>query len=384
MAYEALLHEIYAALADPNQWPRTLIRISDYLGCLGGQLIYNPPPGGNGMMVVGRLDPVLTDVYLKNYTQNPWTSTMAKQPFEQAVAISSLVERKVVQRTAFHADVLLPQGITDMLAISHRSLSFGGGVGGVGFALSARAESRIEHMRKQLARLAPHINRAVDATLHLGALADGSRQLTKVLELLPNPAFLLDGRGGVVHANSPAETLLRSGSGLVYANGERPQLTAEIPSERSALARLLASALAVATGKGGEPGEPLRLSRSSGEAPLVVIPVPLPPPAFALWEAVSFARVLVMVIDPTIRHVAAISVLQATFGLTKAEARVASLIGSGLSGPQAAQALGISPLTTKTHLTHCFEKMNIRSQNELTRILLSLPSAHQVNGDTKP
>jgi len=43
------------------------------------------------------------------------------------------------------------------------------------------------------------------------------------------------------------------------------------------------------------------------------------------------------------RNLVAATALQAGFGLTAAEARVATLIGSGLGGPQAALVLGVSP-----------------------------------------
>jgi DNA-binding CsgD family transcriptional regulator len=108
--------------------------------------------------------------------------------------------------------------------------------------------------------------------------------------------------------------------------------------------------------------------------------VPLPPPDFSLWELSDSARLLVLVIDPGARTLAAATVLQAAFGLTPAEARVATLIGSGLGGPQAAQALGVSPTTVKTHLARCFEKLGVRSQVELARMLSALPAGSLFNG----
>ena len=117
----------------------------------------------------------------------------------------------------------------------------------------------------------------------------------------------------------------------------------------------------------------MRLTRLSGEAALLVVPVPLPPPAFSLWELSATARLLVLVIDPGARNLVAATTLQTAFGLTAAETRVATLIGSGLSGPQAAQVLGVAPATVKTHLARCFEKLGVRSQVELARMLSALP-----------
>ena len=129
----------------------------------------------------------------------------------------------------------------------------------------------------------------------------------------------------------------------------------------------------MASGTGTVLGEPLRLTRPSGAAPLLLLPAPLPPPAFALWELLEPVRVLVLIIDPNAQSRATSTAIQATFGLTAAEARVAVLIGSGLSGPATAAMLGISPSTVKTHLKRCFEKTGVHSQVALSRILGALP-----------
>ncbi|MEN3384726.1 MAG: hypothetical protein V7608_4770 [Hyphomicrobiales bacterium] len=373
MNYESLLNRIYGAVADPALWPETLTSVADHLDSIGGMLIYNAPPGGKNLMVLARLDPDLTAVFHKYYVWNPWTIAIKDQPFNQAIISGALVERRIIKKTGFYADVLAPQRIEDMSVISHRGMARDGGVGGFGFSLSVEGADRAEQHRRRLQRLTPHLSRALDASLRLAPLADGSRQLARVLQLMPSAALLLDNRQRIVHVNPAAEQLLRAGDGLTSSSNGGLYLSAVLPDERLALARSLAQAQRVADGSGDLLGEPLRVTRLSGAGPLLVVPVPLPPPAFSLWELTDTARLLVLVIDPGARNLAAATVLQAAFGLTPAEARVATLIGSGLSGPQAAQMLGVSPATVKTHLARCFEKLGVRSQVELARMLSALP-----------
>jgi DNA-binding CsgD family transcriptional regulator/PAS domain-containing protein len=373
MNYESLLNRIYGAVADPALWPETLTSVADHLDSIGGMLIYNAPPGGKNLMVLARLDPDLTAVFHKYYVWNPWTIAIKDQPFNQAIISGALVERRIIKKTGFYADVLAPQRIEDMSVISHRGMARDGGVGGFGFSLSVEGADRAEQHRRRLQRLTPHLSRALDASLRLAPLADGSRQLARVLQLMPSAALLLDNRQRIVHVNPAAEQLLRAGDGLTSSSNGGLCLSAVLPDERLALARSLAQAQRVADGSGDLLGEPLRVTRLSGAGPLLVVPVPLPPPAFSLWELTDTARLLVLVIDPGARNLAAATVLQAAFGLTPAEARVATLIGSGLSGPQAAQMLGVSPATVKTHLARCFEKLGVRSQVELARMLSALP-----------
>jgi DNA-binding CsgD family transcriptional regulator/PAS domain-containing protein len=373
MNYESLLNRIYGAVADPALWPETLTSVADHLDSIGGMLIYNAPPGGKNLMVLARLDPDLTAVFHKYYVWNPWTIAIKDQPFNQAIISGALVERRIIKKTGFYADVLAPQRIEDMSVISHRGMARDGGVGGFGCSLSVEGADRAEQHRRRLQRLTPHLSRALDASLRLAPLADGSRQLARVLQLMPSAALLLDNRQRIVHVNPAAEQLLRAGDGLTSSSNGGLYLSAVLPDERLALARSLAQAQRVADGSGDLLGEPLRVTRLSGAGPLLVVPVPLPPPAFSLWELTDTARLLVLVIDPGARNLAAATVLQAAFGLTPAEARVATLIGSGLSGPQAAQMLGVSPATVKTHLARCFEKLGVRSQVELARMLSALP-----------
>lgn len=65
-------------------------------------------------------------------------------------------------------------------------------------------------------------------------------------------------------------------------------------------------------------------------------------------------------------------VAQAVFGLSDGQRRVAQHIADGLGPKGAADALGISVNTARTHLTRLYEKTGVNSQAALVRILLSV------------
>ncbi|MGE0807928.1 MAG: LuxR C-terminal-related transcriptional regulator, partial [Burkholderiaceae bacterium] len=238
---------------------------------------------------------------------------------------------------------------------------------------SARGAEHAHHNVRRLQRLVPHLSRALEGALQLGHLADGTRQLARVLPLMPNAALLINDQGRITLANPAAESLLRTGDGLSIDNRGHLRFAAAFSSETAALAKAMAQAIAVASGAGETPGEPLRLTRPSGAPPLLILPVPLPPPAFELWNLLEPARVLLLVIDPAAPWRGKASAIQSVFGLTPAEARVAVLVADGFTGPQTAAALGVSISTVKTHLKRCFDKIGVHSQTGLARLLGALP-----------
>ena len=67
-----------------------------------------------------------------------------------------------------------------------------------------------------------------------------------------------------------------------------------------------------------------------------------------------------------------LAVAQAVFGLSDGQMRIASRIAAGEGLKQAAESLGISINTARTHLARTFEKTGVNSQTALVRLLLSV------------
>lgn len=60
---------------------------------------------------------------------------------------------------------------------------------------------------------------------------------------------------------------------------------------------------------------------------------------------------------------------ETAFGLTPAEARVAAQVARGLTAPEAAQALGLSPETVKTHMKAVLHKTGAKGAKDFARLL---------------
>lgn len=372
---ERLIEQIYSVVADPARWPTLLTTVADQIGVLGGFAAYVNLGRGEIMMEIGRLSPVFAGVFANRYVANPWNFALQRLvPNRRVVTMSSLVPFSAVNRTAFYADVLLPGTIVDGMSILLPSLALDGGFGGLHFSIQSRGVERAAESARRLEALAPHLCRALEAGIKLAPLMDGRRQLERVLSLIPNAALLIDGRRRVRFANTAAEQLFVACDGLALDRDRRLQAGSPHPAEVAAFSRALSEVLDVASGDECRMGDPVRITRRSGAGPLLVMPVPLPPPAFELWNAVESARAVVLVVDPNPQQIRSIKGLQSAFALTAAEARVAGLVASGLSAPQVAKALGVAPTTVKTHLGHTFEKTGAHSQAALARLLAAFPA----------
>ena len=376
--HDSLVSAIYRTAAEPTLWPQTIAQVADSIGSFGGLLTYTAPPGeSNNFAVVGRLRDDLTELYLQRYTSNPLSRAMVRVTPGQVIATSQLVDMIKLRHSPFHADILLPQAIIDQVAFTHASLTRNGSAGGMGFMLNARQLEDVDRAAIRLARLVPHLTRAIDLTLCVGRHESGAWQLERMLDVMPGAALLLEGTGAVLHMNGAAEKLLNEADGLALVCADGVHVQAQVPDEARRFTSCIGAALSVARGDDCSLGGALRISRPSGRPALIVMVTPLPPPSFSLWQAVDGgARALVQIVDPCAPVLAQADRLKQAIGLTATEARVAALIGVGMSTTEAAATLGISPNTVKTHLARCFEKASVHSQAALARLIASIPAGH--------
>lgn len=64
------------------------------------------------------------------------------------------------------------------------------------------------------------------------------------------------------------------------------------------------------------------------------------------------------------------AIAEQAFGLTPAEARAAVLVARGATSPEAAQTLGVSPQTVKTHIKSALQKTGAKGAKDLARLLV--------------
>src|SRR5262245_59476032 len=208
------------------------------------------------------------------------------------------------------------------------------------------------------------------ATIHAEALK-------ATLDALNSGVYLADRGGRIVYMNREAKRQAKTGSVVRVTNGRlapidhkaRLTLTRAIDEAIGEKSDLLTSGSTIALPGVNNPGliaTILPLARGEG--------------ASSRRGIVGMAAIFVQ--DPIIMPSLAGEAFAGLYGLTTSELRVLLAMAPGLSVKEAAETLGISESTAKTHLKHIHSKTGTSKQTELVHLFMrSIPP---VNAGQQP
>jgi DNA-binding CsgD family transcriptional regulator len=212
-----------------------------------------------------------------------------------------------------------------------------------------------------LARLLPHFDRALRLALRLQQADQERTALLESMGRLSCGVVMLDSRQRITHANDRVRAML--GNGIQIDDG---QLSIDGPAG----AGLVSAICEVLAGR--------RCAQDACRLPILAHPRPgipgpvlyvLPLPQGPLLWPQSGSRVLIVMLANGQEPQTEPLVLRSLLGLTLGEARVASMIGAGLSPRQAAQALNITEPSARTVLKRIFHKVGVSRQSDLVAML---------------
>lgn len=213
--------------------------------------------------------------------------------------------------------------------------------------------------------LAPHIIRAFRLHLQFSELKARADNLQHAIDRVATGIILLGDQGRIIHTNQRAAQLVAENDGLKIVHG---RLQAGRPSENDELERLVSQAQATSKGSGLGPGGAIKISRRQGRALHVLIS----PVRNIALDSATPVHAVVFVSDPSQQVRPPVVILQALFGLTPAESRLALLLCDGHTPPQIADLIGVSANTLKTQLASIYRKTGTSRQSQLVRLLGNL------------
>ncbi|MFO0625787.1 MAG: helix-turn-helix transcriptional regulator [Polyangiales bacterium] len=209
----------------------------------------------------------------------------------------------------------------------------------------------------RLQRVTPTLRRAVEVYARLRRQRSTAQIDEGLLDALDVAALAVTSDGRIQRANASARSMLARSDGVLDANGALRCVQAG--AQRSLQA-------AVDTILRGEAREAVVIApRRTGRRPLLLF-------VSALTPSVGATPTLtVLVRDPESQASRAEELLRSLFSLTPAEARLALAVADGCSPADAAEQLGITVQTARTHLKRVFHKTATTRQAELVKLVLA-------------
>jgi DNA-binding CsgD family transcriptional regulator len=348
------------AVIDPAVWPEILQQISTAVGATGAALLQSDERTPDIPRTPG-----VEDVF-RNYFALGWHARDLRA--ERAVPLllqgratvitdQDIVTPEEMRRLPYYTEALAPFGLQWFAAIGFWA---GSAFWGLSIQRTSREGPFEVDEKHALATLAQRLTETATLSKALGKTVLSG--MIDALHLIDYPALALDRLGFVLAMNAAAEQAfdddLRVNGRRLYLRDQRAK-----SAVNSFVDQLRAAADTTAL-----PVRPIVVQRR-GKRPAVIRILPIDGAARSPFLG---ARAVLVFSDLRRQFGPRSEMLSQAFGLSPAEARLASLMASGISPEQAAEELGIARETARNQLKAVFAKTATHRQGELIALLSRL------------
>jgi DNA-binding CsgD family transcriptional regulator/PAS domain-containing protein len=357
------IEAIYDAAPDPSRWPDTLQRIADAFEDVGAIMVYSRDDGLFGAFSSPSLAAMVEDAH-KNFAGNDLRSLRGR---ERGV----FLERDAVtDRHVVSDEEIFTHPFYHMMA--RHGLRYFAGVPmspdprvdmAVAVQRSIDKEPYSDVELKMLTEIGRHAEKSLRLSVRLLDAERAGAGLRDAFGRLDIGVFALDTIARVVFCNDVAARMIGEGI-LISENRFRVAPTANRDEIEGEIENVLRGQADFA-----HRPRPLLVDREESTRPLVlyVLPVKRLDPIFG--DFLTHTRALILAIDPQTNEPPDATVVRDVLNLTLGEARVAALVGFGLSPRDAAARLGIAEESARTTLKRVFSKVGVSRQTELSALL---------------
>ena len=363
LEFHRLVELFYEAALDASLWPQALHELARAVGVPGAQV----RPLAEASPLRHLVSPDLNDAvqaYVTKWWQEDFVVTAVRE-----LGLSGIINHQDVaddeewERHPFIQEFRRQFGFGGFVADIDNSST--GSQTTVIVELDDRKPALTRGERSLFEQLSGHAVRAIRIAARLAQPHPLKLALEEALNATAVATAIVDRQRRVAFANRAFEALDHRGLRVV----ER-RLVAESGAQQADLDRMLAAVLDGRTRQSGDAA--IALKRSRGQ-PLIVQMAPLPIAAqqqpFLSIRPSNYA--LVVVTDPEAAFGNSEAALM-SLGLTTMEAKVAGLVGEGLSPRQAALRLGHTEATARTLLKRAYDKLGVERQSQLASLVARL------------
>ncbi|WMT78000.1 LuxR C-terminal-related transcriptional regulator [Bradyrhizobium sp. Ash2021] len=365
---------IYDCALDPHQWPDTCRKIADLCeSTAGGICVHDMRQVQNDQLFVFGYQPEFLEKLGKNYAQTPMAAADIVSNIGHVSALS--MEPHELLESRFYREVLKPFGLLDIIWFP--ALRTGGRMASMHASRSEKAPHYQQLDIGLFKLLSPHVCRALTISDALDIRALRSEMLEKTLDVLVAGVFLTARDGRVVYMNDAAERQTRTGNSIRIVNN---RISPTDPTARAALSKAIDEA--------SRDDIDMDMSEHSLAIPdvdgagYIATLLPVDRGQRSGIIAPFAASVAVFTKDPAQAPLMPGEAFARLYRLTGGELRVLLALAQGLGAKEAADMLGISEPTVRTHLQHMFSKTDTPRQSDLLRLLQN--STPQIRAPQQP
>jgi DNA-binding CsgD family transcriptional regulator len=366
---ETVIGGLYEAAATPALWPQALSALAALTGSRDA-LITRPDRRHDGLAYSPGLTDTVAQFFEQGWHQHDLRTTRMVARANGRVGFlrdQDIASADEWERSDYYRGFARSAGVPWFAAC--------GFVGACGQMLGVsiqRSQTQGPFEEADLGRmraLEPHLWAMLRFSLQSAEARDGER--LRGLERLDVAALLLDRSGRVCGLNRQAEVLLPT-----VARVHGGVMVAFDVQARARFSQLIATACALAAGRGGEALKPVRLTPLDAscepEGAILAEAMPL----FGAARDLFGEGQAILTLSPIARAQPPDQVnLQVAFGLTPAEAQVAHALCAGLDVPAIAKRLGVTAGAVRFHLKAILPKAGVKRQAAFVAAAASLRRA---------
>jgi DNA-binding CsgD family transcriptional regulator len=361
------IEAIYDAAPEPAKWPHALDKIVGCFDDVGAILQWRKDDGTFGTIATESLMGAQQD-----YIEGGWSQRdlKASRAMERGYFFNGT---PFCDRHVCSDDELRTDPFCARFLIKH-GLGWFGAVAvspdpeiGVLLSIQRNLKEKQQYSDDELDTLA-HLGRHVEKSLRLSIklLETKATNLAvgEALARIDVGVFALDSLGRVLFSNSSGQRLV--GDVIELENGH---LRIRHDAAQKAFEREIARSMLGGLNNLTVHSKPIIAQSVSSAQRYVFYLLPLASPAQLSEEFLTRTRAILLAVEQKISEPADPTLVRDVFGLTLGEARVAALVGSGVTLDDAAVRLGVAKETVRSLLKGVFRKLGVSRQAELVALL---------------
>ena len=356
---------IYDCALDPQRWSAAIHRIVELCeSTAGGMCVHDLRNVEDVHLFEIGYSKEFSQLVQKHYQQSPFATASLVYEVGDVHTLATLCPDDELLGSRLYRDVLEPYGILDYIGLNALRTS-----GRVASVHSSRAVPGVRYGQREVCTfklLSRHICRTLAISDALDIRTLNSQMLEATLDALITGVYLVARDGRVVYMNAAAEQQIKTGNALRIVDN---RLLASDLRARQALAR--ATENTASEELDAEPGgHSVAIPDPQGEGYVATL-LRLDRGSRQSIMAPFAASVAVFVQEPARVPMMPGEAFAKLYRLTGGELRVLLALAQGLGGKDAADMLGISEPTVRTHLQNIFSKTGTSRQSDVLRLLQS-------------